>query len=131
MIKELIWTLVAQVETVDVALSLPKAVTFSYSSVVPPFPSSSTTDAADKLNISYNHSEQKDSFMLSRSIITELVEDVIDSVEVSRLSEMAHLAITKQSSTSAYFWKQIVTLSSILFKEPHQRYLFASLFIRL
>ena len=129
MIKELIWTLVAQVETVDVALSLPKAVTFSYSTVVPS-PSSSATDT-DKLNIPYDYSGQKDSVVLSRTIITELVEDVIDSVEVSRLSEMAHLAITKQSSTSAYFWKQIVTLSSILFREPHQRYLFASLFIRL
>lgn len=103
-LKELIWALVAQVETVDVAHMLP-----------------------DGYKDNFDYSNQKESFIVARMIVVDLTEDVIDSVEVNRLSEMANMAITKQLATSSYFWKQLVTLSKVLFKEPQQRGAFVAL----
>ena len=104
--KELTWATVAQVETVDIAYSLPDAV----------------PDTFDYTNTS-------EAFELARSFVIDFIEDVIDSLEVSRISEAAHMTIAKPSSstTSALFWVQIGTISTKMFTENALRSAFLAL----
>ena len=104
--KELIWAVVVQAETVDVAHHLP-----------------------DVLIDETNYSGKSESFSICHNIALTLVEEIIDSVEVSRISEAAHLAISKQSSStsSSLFWVQIGALSRRLFSEHTLRTAFIAL----
>jgi len=104
--KELIWATVVQAETVDVAHHLP-----------------------DFLVDETNYSGKSESFSICHNIALTLVEEIIDSVEVSRISEAAHLAISKQSSStsSSLFWLQIGALSRRLFTEHSLRTAFIAL----
>jgi hypothetical protein len=104
--KELTWATVAQVETVDIAYSLP-----------------------DVMPDPYDYSNSTEAFELSRSFVIDLIEDVIDSVEVSRISEAAHMTIAKPSSstTSALFWVQIGSISRNMFTENALRSAFLAL----
>ena len=104
--KELTWATVAQVETVDIAHSLPDA-------------------ASD----TYDYSSSTEAFELARSFVIDLIEDVIDSLEVSRISEAAHMTIAKPSSstTSALFWVQIGAISRKMFTENALRSAFLAL----
>ena len=104
--KELTWATVAQVETVDIAHSLPDAMTDTY-----------------------DYSSSTEAFELARSFVIDLIEDVIDSLEVSRISEAAHMTIAKPSSstTSALFWMQIGAISCKMFTENALRSAFLAL----
>jgi hypothetical protein len=95
---------VAQVETADVAYTLP-----------------------DVFKDEFNYSGHKESFTASRSVVFDLIEDVIDNVEVCRLSEMAIISIFRTRGSSGAFWKQIVSLSKKLFNDHQLRSAFVSL----
>lgn len=67
----------------------------------------------------YDYSKSGESYSLIHSLVYNFIEEVIDIVEVSHLSEESLIAISKQSTTilSTSFWQQINKLSLRLFKE--------------
>jgi hypothetical protein len=67
----------------------------------------------------YDYTNSSESFTLIHSFVYDFIEEVIDIVEVSHLSEESLGAISKQSTTilSTSFWQQIGKLSLRLFKE--------------
>lgn len=104
--KELTWATVAQVETADIAYSLP-----------------------DTVPDTFDYTNSSEAFELARSFVMDFIEDVIDSLEVSRISEAAHMTIAKPSSsaTSALFWVQIGAISRKMFTENALRSAFLAL----
>jgi hypothetical protein len=62
-------------------------------------------------------SEQSQNYQDVRGIVDDFVLHVLDSIEVSRLSEVAYLTISKQSysTISPPFWKELTALASSLF----------------
>ena len=104
--KELTWATVAQVETADIAYSLP-----------------------DTVPDTFDYTNSSEAFELARSFVMDFIEDVIDSLEVSRISEAAHMTIAKPSSstTSALFWVQIGAISKNMFTENALRSAFLAL----
>ena len=70
-----------------------------------------------------------ESSRIARSILSELVEDVIDSVEVNRMTEMTQIAITKQftATTASTFWKQTSSLAKRLFQDTSYKLSFLAL----
>ncbi len=78
----------------------------------------------DRLPDNYNYNGQSTAYTTSRNFAFNLIEDVIDSVEISRIAELAHLAISRQSSSTASskFWYQVNLLSKKLFNNSNSTY---------
>eukprot|EP01031_Cornospumella_fuschlensis_P008431 gene8431-10391_t len=108
-LKELIWDTVAQVETVDIAHFLPdSAVEVSSPSLV---------------------QSSSEAYLDVRVIVEDLIDDAIDSVDVSRICEAAHQTISKQSTstTSSMFWQLINSYSRRLFLHYQNRSAYVTL----
>ena len=139
-LRDLVWSVVTQVETVDVAASLPDD---------PPPPQSQKssslptlellaayerqalgdTAAASASSSSSSSSGSSEVYVLAHSLVLEFIEELTDSVEVSRIAESTQLAISKQSSStsSGSFWQHINVLSRRLFSEYPNRCAFVVL----
>ncbi len=79
---------------------------------------------SDRLPDHYNYNGKSVAYTTSRNFAFNLIEDVIDSIEISRIAELAHLAISKQSSSTASskFWYQVNLLSKKLFNNSNSTY---------
>jgi hypothetical protein len=110
-LKQLIWDTVAQVETTEIASLLPDSDYFAAS-----------FDAEEMLSPNY--------FDI-RILVEDLIDDIIDSVEVSRLCETIMLTISKQSLTvnSSTFWYSMNNFSRKLFVDPLLRSAFIALVV--
>jgi hypothetical protein len=109
-LKQLIWDIVAHVETAEVAFFLPASPHEDYHDEI--FDEGAATS-----------SKLSESYLEVRFIVEDLVDDVIDSVETSRVSEYALQFISKQSSaaTSSHFWQTIDSFGSKLFSSFQHR----------
>lgn len=108
-LKQLIWDTVAQVEQVEIAYFLPEVDFWDDTIVIPK-----------------NFSE---SYLEVRIIVEDMIDDVIDSVDTSRLCESVYQTISKQSFTasSITFWSQVNAFSRRLFLESVYRNAFVIL----
>eukprot|EP01038_Epipyxis_sp_PR26KG_P012843 gene12843-17217_t len=108
--KQLISDTVSQVESVGIVDYLPDADTF---------PGYRSADSAD----------ESESYADVLVIVEDLVEDIIDSVETSRISESVFLLISRQTTTttSSTFWQQINKVSKKLFSDQPNRSAFITI----
>lgn len=106
-LRDLVWAVVAQVETAPVAHYLPD-------DTLP----KATSSASSK-----THDTNSTATEIAHEFVLEFIEEVIDCVEVSRIAEACQLTISKQSSStaSAHFWQQVSILSKRLFTEQAHR----------
>lgn len=109
-LKELVWDTVAQVETVEIAHFLPDPDPPQY------------TALADLTN-------KSESYLEVRLIVEDLIDDAIDSVDVSRICEAAYQTISKQSTStsSSSFWQLINNYSKKLFADYPNRNAYVTL----
>jgi hypothetical protein len=107
-LKQLIWDTVAQVETTEIASLLPDS---------------------DYFAASFDVEELSPNYFDIRILVEDLIDDIIDSVEVSRLCETIMLTISKQSLTvnSSTFWYSMNNFSRKLFVDPLLRSAFIAL----
>eukprot|EP00981_Chlorochromonas_danica_P004234 scaffold857_cov152-Ochromonas_danica.AAC.17 len=108
-LRELIWDTVAQVETVEIAHYLPEIET--------------------PITPLGNIEQLSESQLEVRMIVEDLVDDAIDSVDVSRLCEAAYQTISKQSTStsSSSFWQLINNYSRKLFSSYPNRSAYVTL----
>lgn len=107
-LKQLVWDTVAQVETAEVAQFLPDS---------------------DYFEASLDSENQSPLYYDIRIIVEDLIDDVTDSVEVSRICEAVMLTISKQSLTTnaSAFWHSINSFSRKLFSDAQLRSAFVTL----
>ena len=104
---DLVWAVVAQVETCD-------AVHF-----LPPDDSTESIRRTSSAGGVAGIGAEPSATEIAHEFVLDFIEEVIDSVEVSRIAEATQLAISKQSSstTSSHFWQSISTMSRRLFTD--------------
>jgi hypothetical protein len=109
-VKQLIWDIVAHVEAIDIAYFLP---------------------ATDGIDDGYSEVSNavSSSFVEVRYIVEDFVDDLIDSVETSRICESALQIISKQSTvgTSLSFWQAINLFAAKLYSGFQHRSAFVIL----
>jgi hypothetical protein len=107
--KELITTNVANLEVVDVAYRLPTG-----------------NDAIGDDISSADAPELASSPSIVSSVLNDLVEDTIDSIEISKIVDSVALMISKQTSaiSSSVYWEQIRTYARKLFSDSSYRRVF-------
>lgn len=108
-LKQLIWDIVAHVETVEVAYFLPVPADYE--------------DGYADLTSAESAAIYSETYIEIRFIVEDFIDDVIDSVETSRISEAALQFISKQSSiaTSSYFWMTVDGFATRLFSSFQHR----------
>lgn len=120
-LKTLIWDIVSQVETVNIiATSIPE-----YSVLLDTTGHPNTASPEDSCNAKgwKELSEASSSVVEVRSILLDFIDDIIDSVEISRHCEHVLLLISKQSVniSSNFFWQQTNMFAKKFFVESTQR----------
>lgn len=145
-LRDLVWSVVAQVETVDVAASLPDDPPPPHSFKSSSLPTlellaayerqtlgdttaTARTAASSTTSSARSSSSSSEVYALAHSLVLDFIEELTDSVEVSRIAETTQLAISKQSSStsSGSFWQHINVLSRRLFSEYAHRCAFVVL----
>jgi hypothetical protein len=107
-LKQLLWDTVAQVETVEIAQFLPDS---------------------DYFEASIELDQVTQDYIEIRIIVEDLIDDVIDSVEVSRISEVVMQSLSKQSltTTTSGFWHSMNSFSRKLFADTQLKSAFVTL----
>jgi len=116
-LRDLVWAVVAQVETIEPAQSLPD------DSMCP------RQGGPGSLGLGSSSQDGADTPSLLRGFVLNFVEEVVDAVEVSRIAEATQLVLSKHSTStsSSHFWQQISVLSRRLFSEYQHRCAFVTL----
>ena len=133
-LHELLWAVIAKVEDIsslDTRLRLPDKYVFT------PLDSSSSsstqllgkTNGKTNSNSNGNSNSNSNSTVLMHEFVWDIVNDVIDSVETSKLAEAAYVLVSKQlyGSIQGNFWVSFKSLSMRLFSHHYMRCCFTSL----
>ena len=116
-LRDLVWAVVAQVETIEPAQALPD------DSMCP------RQGGPASLGLGSGFEEGTDTPSLLRGFVLNFVKEVVDAVEVSRIVEATQLVLSKHSTStsSSHFWQQISVFSRRLFSEYQHRCAFVTL----
>ena len=123
-LKDLIWAVVYRTENAGPAQFLPDLLVH-WSSGELSLPINVSTDAQAQLDVPVKLL-QDESYDIARDLTFELIDDIIDTVEISRISEFVLTLVSRVNTqpTSNKFWFKLLTFSKKLFSKVEYRNVF-------